>query len=232
LKKRGVFIAVEGIDGAGKSTQVRLLVRHLRQRGFAARATREPGGTLLGEKIRRLLLTPGAGTIAPLAELALMYAARAQHLKEVVRPALARGQIVVSDRFNGASFAYQGYGRRLGVASVRALDGVICGPTQPDLTVVLDLTPRAALTRAQRRDLNRNRKPGRFEAEGLKFQERVRAGYSMLQKQQPRRVKLVNAARPVSEVQSEIRRLVDRLLRRHKEKGRKAWGEETEKRNS
>src|SRR5712692_5862169 len=149
--KRGIFITFEGVDGAGKSTQQRLLVKHLETEGHSVCATREPGGTSLGEEIRHILLAVPAGQVAgprheirrgkssvapsPLAELALMYAARAQHLKEVVRPALERGQVVVSDRFNDASLAYQGYGRKLGVSAVRAFDRIVCGRTQPDLTL-------------------------------------------------------------------------------------------------
>ena len=114
--KSGLFITLEGIDGTGKSTQLRLLAQHLKKRGLAVRLTREPGGTKLGERIRKILLASTTTHLAPLAELALMYAARAQHLQEVIRPALAKGEIVVSDRYNDASLAYQGYGRELGVA--------------------------------------------------------------------------------------------------------------------
>jgi dTMP kinase len=215
LKRRGIFITLEGIDGTGKSTQVRLLVKHLRARGYPVVATREPGGTRVGEQARGIVLASRTGNLAPLAELALMYAARAQHLEEVVRPAVARGDVVVSDRFNDASFAYQGYGRKLGASTVRAFDRVVCGTTQPDLTIVLDLSPRVALQRAQGREVRRNSVRGRFEAAGLRFHERVRAGYRAIARQEPRRVKIVQADRPVVEVQAEIRRLVDALLARH-----------------
>lgn len=220
MKRRGIFITLEGIDGSGKSTQFRLLVKHLGGRGYRVCATREPGGTKLGEQIRRTLLASATVELHALAELVLMYAARAQHLNEVVRPALVRGEIVVSDRFNDASFAYQGYGRHLGTATVRALDRVICGPTQPDLTVVLDLEPRRALARAQGRETRRSSRHGRFEAEGLKFHARVRAGYLAIARREPRRVKLVRVDRSVAEVQAEIRRLVDNLLARRKSAGR------------
>ncbi len=209
--KQGAFITLEGIDGTGKSTQLRLLVRHLRSRGFRVTSTREPGGTRLGEQIRRLILAR-RGDISPFTELALMYATRAQHLEEVVRPALARGEVVVSDRFNDASLAYQGYGRRLGTAAVRALDKVVCGRTQPDLTLLLDLAPRLGLERARGRERRRNRTGGRFEALGLKFQERVRAGYLGIARREPRRMKLVRADRPVGEIHAEIRKLVEGFL--------------------
>lgn len=214
LTRRGLFITLEGIDGAGKSTQLRLLVRYLRRRGFPVRATREPGGTHLGERIRGILLASSTKALTPVAELSLMYSARAQHVEEIVRPAIARGEIVVSDRYNDASLAYQGYGRRLGADMVRALDRVICGKTQPDLTIILDLPPQRALARAHGRELRRNSRRGRFEAQGVKFHQRVRAGYLLIARQEPRRVKVVRADRPVAEVQAEIRSLVEGLLTR------------------
>lgn len=194
---------------------MRLLVKHLRARGHPVVVTREPGGTKLGEQIRAILLSSQTGRVAPLAELALIYAARAQHLEEVVRPALARGQLVVSDRFNDASLAYQGHGRGLGEATVRAFDRIVCGKIQPQLTLLLDLDPRVALARAQGREVRRNSAHSRFEAQGLKFHQRVRAGYLAIAKRQTRRVKLVSAHRPVAEVQTEIRRIVDRFLDRY-----------------
>ncbi len=211
--KRGLFITLEGIDGTGKSTQSRLLVRHLRFQGLKVVATREPGGTRVGERVRQILLASSTVALDPLAELALMYAARAQHLEEVVRPALARGAIVLSDRFNDASFAYQGFGRKLGVDAVRAFDRAVCGKTQPDLTILLDLDPRAALGRARGREARRKSQRSRFELEGLKFQQRVRAGYLAIARRDPRRVKVVRADRNVSEVQAEIQKVVERFLR-------------------
>ena len=174
MKPRGPFITLEGIDGTGKSTQLHMLVERLRKSGYRVCATREPGGTRIGEQVRRIVVgsresgvgsrekplsgsrLPTLYSLSPLAELALMYAARAQHLEEVVRPALARGEIVVSDRFNDASVAYQGYGRKLGPKVVRAFDRIICGRTQPDLTLVLDVEPRVALERASRRENRAN----------------------------------------------------------------------------
>lgn len=212
MKDRGLFITLEGIDGTGKSTQHRLLVQYLRKLGYRVRATREPGGTRVGERIRGILLDSSTRGLAPMAELALIYAARAQHLAEVVRPARRRGETVVSDRYNDASLAYQGYGRKLGVKTVRAFDRVVCDGTQPDLTILLDLDPRAALARAQGRETRRNSRRGRFEAQGRQFHTRVRAGYLAIARQEPRRVKVVRADRPVAEVQAEIRRLVEGFL--------------------
>jgi len=212
--KRGLFITLEGIDGTGKSTQLRLLVQYFRKRGLAVRVTREPGGTKLGERIRKILLASATTRLAPLAELALMYAARAQHLQEVIRPALAKGEIVVSDRYNDASFAYQGCGRELGVATVRAFDRTVCGRTQPDLTIVLDLAPSLSLKRAQGRESGRKSKQERFELQGMKFHKRVRDAYLAIARKEPRRVKVVQADEPVAEVQAEIRKLVDAFLAR------------------
>jgi dTMP kinase len=134
-------------------------------------------------------------------------------LAEVVRPALGRGEIVVSDRYNDSSYAYQGYGRKLGVDVVRALDRIVCGTTQPDLTIVLNLSPRVALGRAQGRETRRRSRQGRFEAQGLAFHRRVRRGYLEIAARDPRRVKVVNASRPVAVIQAEIRNLVDKFLR-------------------
>ena len=216
--RRGLFITLEGIDGTGKSTQLRLLVQHLKKRGFAVRVTREPGGTKVGERIRKILLDSTTTRLAPLAELALMYAARAQHLQEVIRPALAKGEIVVSDRYNDASLAYQGYGRKLGAETVRAFDRIVCAGTQPDLTLVLDLPPRLSLGRARARQSQQNSKQERFERQGMDFHRRVRRGYLQIASQEPHRVKLVRADGPVAEVQAEIRRLVDAFLARRLER--------------
>lgn len=209
MKPKSLFITLEGIDGTGKTTQHRLLVEHLRTMGLKVCATREPGGTKTGELIRTLLMDERNKHLDPMTELALIYAARAQHLKEVVRPALEQGKVVVSDRFNDASLAYQGYGRKLGTAAVRALDRLICGHTQPRLTLVLDLPAAQSLERARRRDRTVT---GRFEAQGAEFQERVRQGYLTLARREPGRVKIIRAHRSVEEVQAEIRDLVDAFL--------------------
>ena len=208
----GLFITFEGLDGTGKSTQIRRAVQYLRKCGHRVWVTREPGGTRTGERIRGILLASKTGKLAPLAELALMYAARAQLLEEVVRPALARGDVVVSDRYNTASFAYQGYGRELGTATVRAFDRVICGTTQPDLTIVFDLDPELALGRALGRDMRRQSHPDRFEAQGPAFHKRVRAGYLALARRAPRQIKVVRADQSIDELQRQIRALIEPFL--------------------
>ena len=217
----GLFITFEGLDGTGKSTQLRRAVQYLRKCGHRVRVTREPGGTRTGERVRDILLASKTGKLAPLAELALMYAARAQLLEEVVRPALARGQVVVSDRYNTASFAYQGYGRELGTATVRAFDRVICGSTQPDLTIILDLDPERARGRALG-DTRRKSRLDRIEAAGMAFYKRVRAGYLAVARSAPERVKLVSADQSIDELQRQIRALIEPLLA---ERGRTPKGE-------
>ena len=210
MKKRGIFITLEGIDGAGKSTQLRLLVSWLRRRGYRPRITREPGGTRIGEQIRNLLLASANRKLTPMAELLLMYAARHQHLEEVLRPALARGELVISDRFNDASLAYQGFGRGLGEHPVRLLDELVCGSLQPDLTLILDVSPKVALHRANRRPGGTDRR--RFENIGLRFQERVRKGYHEIARREPWRVKVIPTDRPAREVQTEIREILNSFL--------------------
>lgn len=211
MANRGFFITLEGTDGTGKSTQVRLLGAWLRRSGFRVCVTREPGGTQAGEQIRRWLLGPGGRKISPLAELLLMYAARAQHLEEVICPALARGDVVLSDRYNDSSFAYQGYGRNLGAELVESLDSLVCEQTQPDLTILLDGSARTGLERAVRR--GRGQLLRRFEKDGAGFQERVRQGYRARARANPERMKVVSALRTVEEVQAEIREIVSTFLR-------------------
>lgn len=164
----------------------------------------------MGEQIRNILLSSANRKLTPLAELLLMYAARHQHLEEVVRPALARGELVLSDRFKDASLAYQGFGRGLGERPVRLLDELICGSLQPDLTLILDAPPSVALRRASQRGEGADRR--RFENIGLRFQGRVRKGYHEIARHEPRRVKLINADRPAREVQTEIREIVNSFL--------------------
>jgi dTMP kinase len=210
--KSGLLITFEGLDGSGKSTQLRYAVRYLRKSGLPVVVTREPGGTRAGEQVREILLGSKPGEVAPLAELALMYAARAQLLQNVVRPALARGDVVVSDRYNTASFAYQGYGRELGTAAVRVFDRVICGDTQPDLTIILDLDPGQALRRAFKRNVQRQSRPDQFEAQGLAFYKRVRAGYLAIARRAPHRIRIVDAGQPIPDLRHQIRGLVDSLI--------------------
>src|SRR3984893_6779972 len=156
MSRRGKFITFEGLDGTGKSTQLRKLAAAVRGAGYKVVETREPGGTATGEKIRRVLLDSTTEDLSPLAEMALMFASRAQHIAEVIQPALERGQIVLCDRFTDSTEAYQGYGRKLGSEDVLNLHRVLCGNLQPDLTILLDSDPAMSLGRARRRNQRAN----------------------------------------------------------------------------
>src|SRR3984957_3983640 len=194
----GRFITFEGLDGCGKSTQLEKLAKVLRAQHLSVVVTREPGGTPTGDKIRELLLDSGTSSLAPLAELALMFASRAQHIKEVIQPALGEGRIVLCDRFTDSSEAYQGGGRKLGSEPVLALHHALCGDLQPDLTILLDSDPVMSVERARRRNKAR---PGhkridpdenRFEQESRAFFGRVRSAYLAIAEREPERVALVD----------------------------------------
>lgn len=200
----GRFITFEGVEGAGKTTQLRLLAEWLRARGHRVRETAEPDGTRLGEGLRALFATTGA---EPLAEALLFAAARRQHVAEVIRPALAAGEIVLSDRFADATLAYQGYGRGVPLATIEALNQIVTEGLRPDLTLLLDLDVAAGLARLGGRALDP------FEALGLDFHERVRKGYLELAAREPDRFVVIDAARRPEEIQAVIREAVERLLR-------------------
>src|SRR3974390_1791373 len=169
MSRRGKFVTFEGLDGTGKSTQMRKLAAVLRGAGYKVVETREPGGTLTGEKIRKVLLDPGTAGLSPLAEMALMFASRAQHIAEVIEPAVATGSIVLCDRFTDSTEADQGSGRRLGGDSVRELHRGLCGNLQPALTLLLDSDAAASVSRARRRNkrvakaIHRGHDENRFE---------------------------------------------------------------------
>lgn len=185
---RGTFITLEGVDGSGKSTQASLLVERLRQEGREVVALREPGGTPISEKIRALLLDPENAEMADECELLLYEASRAQLVREVIEPALLRGAIVVCDRFYDSTHAYQHGGRGLSDALVSRANELGCCGLSPDVTLVLDIDPAAALARATAQGADR------LEAEGLAFQQRVRKDYLALAKAGPARVCVVDAA--------------------------------------
>ncbi|MGH9490269.1 MAG: dTMP kinase [Terriglobales bacterium] len=202
-----MLITFEGIDGAGKSTQLAALAARLRAAGRAVCVTREPGGTAMGERVREMLLAPGA-PMTTAAELALLFAARAEHAAQVLRPALARGEIVLSDRFTDASEAYQEAGRGAGPGTVAALHRLLIGELWPEATVILDLDPAQALGRARRRGAGRDR----IEAEGLEFLARVRQGYLAIAAREPRRCHVIAADQPPAAVEAAIARALAPLL--------------------
>src|SRR3990172_479506 len=166
---RGRFLIFEGMEGCGKTTQLRLLARALRRRGLSVLVTREPGGTPLGERIRRLLLGRASAGMDPHAELLLMFAARAQNVRQVIRPALASGRVVLSDRFTDASLAYQGYGRGIDIALIRRLHRAAAGGVRPDPTFGIDIDPRTSVRRARRRNRRARRGEGRLDREAGEF---------------------------------------------------------------
>jgi dTMP kinase len=204
---RGCFITVEGIEGVGKSTNVGFVAGELRRAGHTVVETREPGGTSLGERVRELLLAPG-NRIAPLTELLLIFAARAAHIDEVIRPALNSGRWVVCDRFTDASRAYQGGGRGLSADTIDALAAVVQGDLQPDLTLLLD----APLDVSARRQAGRGQRD-RFERESGAFFERVRQAYLDLAAREPARIRLIDAGQPLAAVQEDIRLALRDLVR-------------------
>lgn len=213
LRRRGRFVTFEGIDGCGKTTQLRLLARALRRRRLLVLVTREPGGTKLGERIRSLLLRRRSAGMDPRTEVLLMFASRAQNVAEVIRPALARGRIVLSDRFTDASLAYQGYGRGVDLVFIRRLHRFACQGLNPDMTFVLDINPRTSVRRARRRNTAARRDEGRFELETRGFYDRVRRGYYTLARQEPRRVKLIPGEDSIAAIHQKILACLRPLLR-------------------
>jgi dTMP kinase len=202
---RGRFITVEGIEGVGKSTNLSFVANELRRVGHAVVESREPGGTPLGERIRELLLSPDT-RIAPLTEVLLMFAARAAHLDEVIRPALSSGKWVVCDRFTDASHAYQAGGRGLPATTIETLADLVHGDLRPDLTLLLD----APLKVSAERQAGRGHRD-RFEQESAEFFGRVRTAYLDMAAREPTRIRLIDAGRPLAEVQEDIRRALAEL---------------------
>nr|WP_290445206.1 MULTISPECIES: dTMP kinase [unclassified Pseudomonas] len=204
-----MFITLEGPEGAGKSTNREYLAARLREQGIDVLMTREPGGTPLAERIRELLLAPSEEAMAVDTELLLMFAARAQHLAQVIRPALARGAVVLCDRFTDATYAYQGGGRGLPVERIATLESFVQGELRPDLTLVFDLPVQVGLARAAARG-----RLDRFEQEGQAFFEAVRQAYLQRAGQQPQRYRLLDASQPLAAVQRAIDALVPGILER------------------
>jgi dTMP kinase len=209
--RRGRFITFEGLDGCGKSTQLERLASKLREQGLEVTVTREPGGTPTGDKIRQLLLDTRTSSLDRMAELALMFASRAQHIEEIILPALNQGKIVLCDRFTDSSEAYQGGGRKLGSKPVLELHRILCGDLKPDLTILLDSEVAASVERARRRNQARNNhdsNENRFERENRAFFTRVRTAYLEIAKREPERVSVVDARGTPDETREKIFKLV------------------------
>lgn len=202
----GKMITLEGVEGAGKSTQLVNLIDYLQQQGIPVIATREPGGTALGEKIRSVLLNDDGNKMALECEMLLMFAARAQHMQEVIKPALENGQWVVSDRFVDASYAYQSGGRGMDIKRIKQLEQWLLAGFKPDLTLLLDVSVAAGFQRIVSRGKDR------IEQESVEFFERVRNTYLQLAQSEPERIKLIDAAQPVDAVTKQIQSCLNALI--------------------
>jgi len=212
----GAFISFEGIDGSGKTTQLRRLTDVLTGTGREVIVAQEPGGTRVGLEIRRLLLDAASTDLRPLPELLLYFASRAQNIDEVILPALAGGKIVLIDRFTDATIAYQGYGRDLGVEAVRQIERVACHGLQPGLTLLIDIDPAVALPRAQVRNSGQAMDESRMESQNLAFYEKVRRGYLDLARQEPQRIKLIDGNGTIEEIATRVQTCAEEFLSLYK----------------
>lgn len=203
--KKGCFISFEGMDGAGKSTQIEKLKLYLENEGFEVLLTREPGGTPIGEKLRDIILSPNNSEMTALTEVLLYAASRAQHVEEVIKPAVSEGKIVICDRFVDSSIAYQGYGREL-LEAVKDINGyALCGK-MPDITFLMKISPNAGIERIGRRAKDR------IEMEEESFRRRVYLGYENLARLYPERVVEIDASKTIDEIFGEIVKSIDKVL--------------------
>jgi len=200
---QGRFVSFEGIEGCGKTTQIALLSEYLKKHSIGHTITREPGGTAVGEGIRRILLNSETIHLTAASELLLFYASRSQNIQEKIKPALERNQMVICDRYYHASMAYQGYGRGIPLDFICKLTDLVCSPYRPDITFLLDIEPDVGLARARDRNHARAENEGRFEAEDLEFYNRVRDGYLELASEDER-IQIIYADRPIETVQRHI----------------------------
>jgi len=200
MRSSGRFITFEGIDGCGKTTQLRLLAQRLREQGRAVVETVEPGGTEIGRQIRKILLDPANTSIHARTELLLYFASRAQNVEEVIRPALAAGQIVLCDRFTDSTLAYQGHGRGLDPDVILALDRIACHGLHPDTTILIDIDLETSLARARRRNERVGQEESRIDDEHASFHARVRDGYLALARREPQRFVVIDGRASIGEV--------------------------------
>jgi dTMP kinase len=203
-----LFITFEGVDGAGQSTQIQRLAANLKRKGVSVLVTREPGGTPISERIREVLLERQHHKMVSTTELLLYAAARSQHVAQCIAPALAEGQIVISDRFGDAMVAYQGHGRGLDLELIHHLNRVATDGLVPDLTIVLDVPVKVGRERTRRR----RRALDRLELEDFEFHQRVREGYLTIAKEEPHRVRVIDSEQNFELVRDEIRELVTRRI--------------------
>jgi dTMP kinase len=208
-----LFITFEGVEGSGKSTQIKRLKKYLSQKGIPCKVTREPGGCPIGEKVRKILLDPDHREMVPMSELLLYEAARSQHVKEVIEPFLKKGGIVLCDRFSDATLAYQGYGRKIDLKWIESLNYLSSQGIKPDVTFLLDCPSDVGLKRAlQRNRTLKQENEERFEKEKIQFHRRVRRGYLAIAKKEPQRVKVIDTRQGEDKVFEKIRQIVDELL--------------------
>ncbi len=210
--RRGVFITFEGPEGSGKSTQLRRLAARLREAGRTVLETAEPGGTPIGMQIRRVLLDAKNLEMRPTTELLLMFAARAQNVDEWILPALSRAEIVLCDRFTDSTLVYQGAARGLGPEVVYEVDRIACRGLVPDLTLVVDIEPELGLERAHKRNKNTQDVETRIDEQAIGFHRKVRETYLQLAADEPHRVKLIDGARSVEEVEKDVWDAVSKAL--------------------
>ena len=207
MLKRGMFISLEGVEGCGKSTQARLLVEYITGLGYQVVPTREPGGTSISERIREMLLEPQNTDMTDITELLLYLASRAQHVSQLILPALAEGKLVICERFSDATFAYQGYARGLDFETLEQLDRIATGGLEPDLTLLLDLDAEDGV--ARKHEEHRDR----LENESVDFHKKVREGYLAIACKFPQRLELIDAKGSVEDVYLRIKDRVDQRLK-------------------
>jgi dTMP kinase len=214
VDKRGIFVTFEGIEGSGKTTQAVMFCEYVRSQGIDAVHTRDPGGTTVGENIRKLLLAPSDCVPAPITELLLFLAARAQQVSEVILPGLEAGRWIISDRFYDSTLAYQGYGRAISIEAIRSMNAIATGGLEPDMTILLDLDIQTGIRRAtaQNDEFSELSAGDRMETETEEFHARVREGYLELASQEPGRIKVVPATGSAGEIQDSIRLLAKPFL--------------------
>ena len=203
----GKFITVEGIEGAGKTTCMQVVTNVIEQQGISAIHTREPGGTDLGEDLRNLLLGHKHTGMSDDAELLMMFAARAEHIAQKIKPALDAGNWVLCDRFTDATYAYQGYGRGISLEKISGLENWVQGELRPDLTLLMDLPVEMGMERAGKRSA-----PDRFESEAWDFFERIRQGYLSIAAEQSSRVKVIDASQDLHDVQEQVRAAIEAFV--------------------
>jgi dTMP kinase len=213
--KKPIFITIEGCEGCGKTTQSELLKKYLESKGLTVVLTREPGGSIVAEQVRNILLNPNFN-VAPYCELMLYEASRAQHLEDIIKPNLKKGHIVICDRFTDSTIAYQGYGRKLNIAMIEKLNLIATEQKKPDLTIYLDIKPNLGIKKAKITHGKDFKNGDRIERECLKFHNDVRKGFLTLVKKYPNRLKKIKTSSIISKTQKLINKEIDKFLIKNK----------------